>query len=171
MQAIPEAQRASREDVERFFTAMRLRKNMEMVFQAMREQMKGMSQKMASDKLSKLTPEEQKKFQEAMQGSLDDIMDAMRLDELISDMIPVYQKYLTKEDLDEIVAFYSSPVGQRLLDKSPAMTAEGMKISMERMEKMMPEIMAKMEKRMDEVIKGMGNDKAPAPKKSPASKS
>ena len=167
-QVIPEDQRASRDEVEQFFTAMRLRKNMEMVFEAMREQMKGMSHKMMSDKLSTLTPEQQKKFQEAMQGSMDDVMDAMRFEDLISDMIPVYQKYLTKEDLEGVIAFYSSPVGQRLLDKTPAMTTEAMKISMERMEKMMPEIMAKMQKRMDEIIKEMGDEKSSAPKKIPA---
>jgi uncharacterized protein len=167
-QVIPEDQRASRDEVEQFFTAMRLRKNMEMVFEAMREQMKGMSHKMMSDKLSTLTPEQQKKFQEAMQGSMDDVMDAMRFEDLISDMIPVYQKYLTKEDLEGVIAFYSSPVGQRLLDKTPAMTTEAMKISMERMEKVMPEIMAKMQKRMDEVIKEIGDEKSSAPKKIPA---
>jgi hypothetical protein len=167
-QVVPEDQRASRDEVEQFFTAMRLRKNMEMVFQAMREQMKGMSHKMMSDKLSTLTPEQQKKFQEAMQGSMDDVMDAMRFEDLISDMIPVYQKYLTREDLQGVIAFYSSPVGQRLLDKTPAMTTEAMKISMERMEKMMPEIMAKMQKRMDEIIKEMGDEKSSAPKKIPA---
>jgi hypothetical protein len=138
------------------------------VFEAMREQMKGMSHKMMSDKLSTLTPEQQKKFQEAMQGSMDDVMDAMRFEDLISDMIPVYQKYLTKEDLEGVIAFYSSPVGQRLLDKTPAMTTEAMKISMERMEKVMPEIMAKMQKRMDEVIKEIGDEKSSAPKKIPA---
>ena len=141
---------------------------MVMVFQAMREQMKGMSHKMMSDKLSTLTPEQQKKFQEAMQGSMDDVMDAMRFEDLISDMIPVYQRYLTREDLQGVIAFYSSPVGQRLLDKTPAMTTEAMKISMERMEKMMPEIMAKMQKRMDEIIKEMGDEKSSAPKKIPA---
>ena len=167
-QVIPEDQRASRDEVEQFFTAMRLRKNMEMVFEAMREQMKGMSDKMMSDKLSTLTPEQQKKFQEAMQGSMDDVMDAMRFEDLISDMIPVYQKYLTREDLEGVIAFYSSPVGQRLLDKTPAMTTEAMKISMERMEKVMPEIMAKMQKRMDEVIKEIGDEKSSAPKKIPA---
>jgi hypothetical protein len=86
-------------------------------------------------------------------------------------MIPVYQKYLTKEDLEDVVAFYSSPVGQRLLDKTPAMAAEGMKISMDRMEKMMPQIMAKMEKRMNEIMKDIGKSKSTPPKKAPASKS
>ncbi len=167
-QIVPEDQRASRDEVEQFFTAMRLRKNMEMVFKAMREQMKGMSQKMMSEKLSMLTPEQQEKFVKAMQGNMDDIMDSMRLEDLISDMIPVYQKYLTREDLEGIIAFYSSPVGQRLLDKTPAMTTEAMKISMDRMEKMMPEIMAKMQKRMDEVIKEMGDKHTPAHQKIPA---
>ena len=41
---------------------------------------------------------------------------------------PVYQKYLTLDDLKKIVAFYESPVGKKLGASTPAMMAEGMQI-------------------------------------------
>lgn len=41
---------------------------------------------------------------------------------------PVYQKYLTLDDLKKIVAFYESPVGKKLGASAPAMMAEGMQI-------------------------------------------
>jgi hypothetical protein len=171
-QVVPEAQRASREDVERFFTAMRMRQNVQMVFKAMRQQIRSQSQTMMSEKLSTLTPDEQKRFQETMAVSMEEVLKVIQLDDMISDMIPVYQKYLTKEDLEGITTFYSSPVGQRLLDKTPAMTAEAMTISMQRMQKMMPEIIANMQKRMDQFMKDVEKEKSATPQNAPkASKS
>ena len=41
---------------------------------------------------------------------------------------PVYQKYLTLDDLKKIVAFYESPVGKKLGASTPAMMTEGMQI-------------------------------------------
>jgi len=41
-------------------------------------------------------------------------------------MVPIYQKHLTKSDLDAILAFYSSPIGQKLQREQPAMMQEGM---------------------------------------------
>ena len=45
---------------------------------------------------------------------------------MLDDMIPVYQKHLTKSDVDEMIKFYSTPTGQKFLREMPAMTAEGM---------------------------------------------
>lgn len=41
---------------------------------------------------------------------------------------PIYQKYLTLDDLKKIVAFYESPVGQKLGAATPAMMGEGMQM-------------------------------------------
>ena len=41
---------------------------------------------------------------------------------------PIYQKYLTLDDLKKIVAFYESPVGKKLGTSTPAMMTEGMQI-------------------------------------------
>ena len=43
-------------------------------------------------------------------------------------MHPVYQKYLTLDDLKKIVAFYETPVGKKLGVSTPAMMTEGMQI-------------------------------------------
>ncbi len=41
---------------------------------------------------------------------------------------PVYQKYLTIDDLNKIIAFYESPVGKKLATATPAMTTESMQL-------------------------------------------
>ena len=52
----------------------------------------------------------------------------MPIDEMIDAMVPIYQKHLTKEDLDAILSFYSSPVGQKLQREQPAMMQETMQV-------------------------------------------
>lgn len=41
---------------------------------------------------------------------------------------PIYQKYLTLDDLKKIIAFYESPVGKKLGTSTPAMMTEGMQM-------------------------------------------
>ena len=59
---------------------------------------------------------------------MDNMVKDMPLDDMLNDMIPIYQKHLTKEDLDGILAFYASPIGQKLQREQPAMTQESMQV-------------------------------------------
>ena len=45
-------------------------------------------------------------------------------DHIPADMVPVYQKHLSKSDVEEMIKFYSTPTGQKILREMPAMTAE-----------------------------------------------
>jgi hypothetical protein len=65
-------------------------------------------------------------FEARMNKMMDDTMKAFPWDEMLESMVPVYQKHLTKGDIDAIVAFYSAPTGQKLLREMPAMMAEAM---------------------------------------------
>ena len=44
--------------------------------------------------------------------------------ELAAMMAPVYQKYLTQEELNEIIAFYKTPSGRKLAEVSPRISTE-----------------------------------------------
>ena len=70
----------------------------------------------------------------------------MPIDGMLDDMVPVYQKHLSKTDVDAMVGFYSSPTGQKILGEMPAMTAEGMQAMQPRMRKMMDDAMERIEK-------------------------
>lgn len=52
----------------------------------------------------------------------------IRVEDLISRMIPVYARYFTVEDLKVINAFYESPTGQRFVASLTPMIQENMKI-------------------------------------------
>lgn len=50
------------------------------------------------------------------------------LSELIEKLAPVYARYLTLEDLDGVIAFYKSPVGRKLSESTPMISAESVQI-------------------------------------------
>ena len=52
---------------------------------------------------------------------------------MIANITAPYQKYLTRLDVDGIIAHYSSPTGQRLLDIQPVIMQEYLPIVMQRM--------------------------------------
>ena len=68
-------------------------------------------------------------------------------------MIPIYQSHFSELDLNEIVAFYSSPVGQKVLREMPAISAEAMRVSNARLQPKIDEVM----KNLDARIRAMGD--------------
>lgn len=48
------------------------------------------------------------------------------LDDLVTLLAPIYQKHLSKADLEKVIEFYKSPAGKRFAEKSPFITQESM---------------------------------------------
>jgi hypothetical protein len=55
-------------------------------------------------------------------------VDAMATDQLIGRMVPVYQKHFTAQDIDGLLKFYRSPLGQKVIHEMPQTMAEGMQV-------------------------------------------
>jgi hypothetical protein len=103
--------------------------------------------------------------EERLNKSMDDMLKSFPYDELIDVMIPVYQKHLTKGDVDALVAFYSSPTGEKVLTEMPAMMSESMQAATGVMQKMQ----AKMTQRVnDEIAQMQKADDGKSDKQSPA---
>ena len=51
-----------------------------------------------------------------------------KADEFIALIIPVYDKYYSKEELDGLLAFYQSPLGQKVIATLPEVNRESMAI-------------------------------------------
>lgn len=49
-------------------------------------------------------------------------------DELVNLIIPVYDKHLTAAELKELIKFYETPVGKKMIAVMPAITAESMQV-------------------------------------------
>ncbi len=52
----------------------------------------------------------------------------MSLDVLVEMYAPVYKKYMSKQDLDELTKFYQSPIGQKVVNNTPTIMEESMEI-------------------------------------------
>lgn len=50
--------------------------------------------------------------------------------DIIELVVPIYQKHLTEEDVQGLIEFNSSPLGQKVVDVMPRITAETVEVSM-----------------------------------------
>ena len=99
--------------------------------------------------LSTVKMAEQQIFAQARQRQNDDGLGALATgkmmeqfiqpDEMLADMIAIYQKHLTRLDVDGMIAFYSSPAGQHWIAAQPAITKEYLPIVMKRVQERMQE--------------------------------
>jgi hypothetical protein len=143
-------------EVMKFFEVMHIHDQMQSMLQTERQQFHIIIQDMFSKRLPNATPEQRAQFQKLTEDAMNDLIKNYPLDDVLRDMVPVYQAHLTESDLNEVIAFYSSATGQRLLKEMPTMTAEAMRVSYARLQ---PEIQ-KMMQDMDGNIKKMVADPA-----------
>jgi uncharacterized protein len=146
----------SKEEVLKFMEVLRIRPQLTQYFDVLATQAKEGADEAFRQKVPDATPAqvaEVDKFAE-------NLFKEMPIDEMVDAMIPIYQKHLTKEDLDGILAFYASPVGLKLQREQPAMTQEGMQaggeIGRRRLGRMMQQ--------MDDFISKMAQEGQKPPK-------
>jgi uncharacterized protein len=117
---------ATKEDVEKYLQVMHSRELMTKMIDAMTKPMHQMIHEQFLKDKDKLPAD----FETRMNKRMDDTMKGFPWDEMLQSMVPVYQKHLTKGDIDALVAFYSSPTGQKLIQELPTITAEAMQAVM-----------------------------------------
>jgi len=69
-------------------------------------------------------------FDRRMKKAMADLVKNMPVDDIIQAMIPAYQDHFTRGDIQAMNAFYSSPVGQKVLEELPAVNQEGIKAAL-----------------------------------------
>lgn len=112
---------ASKADVEKYLDVMHTRDMMKTMMEAMSKQVHQIfAEQMKKD--PGMTPEVEARVNKMM----DDIIKSMPVDDLIDAMIPVYQRHFTKGNIDDLLAFYSTPTGQKIIKELPLITAEAM---------------------------------------------
>jgi len=102
-----------------------------------------------------------------MKKAMDDLIKGMPMDEITQAMIPSYQQHFTRGDIAAMNAFYSSPVGQKVLHELPAVMQEGSQAAMPIMSKYLGEWMERMKQTFDAPEKEgapKAGDTAAAPK-------
>lgn len=117
---------ATKEDVERYLEVMRSREMMTQMVDAMLKPMHQMIHEQYLKDKDNLPPD----FETHMTKMMDDTMKGFPWDEILESMVPVYQKHITKRDIDAIIMFYSGSTGQKLLKDMPAMMSDAMQAAM-----------------------------------------
>jgi hypothetical protein len=137
---------ASRQDVLKLFKVMHIHDQMHLVMDSMTKQQSVLVHETIKKRYPQMPEERLEQFDSMMEESMKDFP----VDANIDDLIPVYQKHLTRTDVSAMSVFFSSPTGQKLLREMPAMTEESMLLSYRRMQKQMDAMMERMQKMMKE---------------------
>jgi uncharacterized protein len=140
---------ATKEDVERYLQVVHSQDMMRKMMDAMVKSM----QQMTHDRYLKDKDKLPADFEARTNKMMDDMMKDMPFDEMIQAMVPAYQKHFTKGDMDSLLAFYTSPTGQKLLRELPAITAESMTAMMPIMREHMDAMSRRLQQQTDEMLK------------------
>jgi hypothetical protein len=137
--------------VVKFMELMHARQRLQSSVAAQKEELETTVHNMFHKVLPDATAEQKAKFESIVASTLGDIFTNYPVDEILRDMIPIYQSHFSESDLNQIAAFYSSPVGQKVLSEMPAISAETMRVSNARLQPEMEEALKSMEARIREM--------------------
>ena len=59
----------------------------------------------------------------------DAFMAEVSVDEMLNRLIPIYNKYLSAEDIKELIKFYETPLGKKTVNVLPQITRESIEVS------------------------------------------
>jgi uncharacterized protein len=136
---------ASKEDVRKLFDVMASREQMAQMMQQVFAQMRMMNR----EQLKKSNPEITDAELARRDRESEDLVKNFPLDEMLNDMIPVYQRHFTKSEIESLTAFYSSPTGQKFLHEMPGVTAETMRVTYPRIQAEIDAAMKRAEQKSD----------------------
>jgi hypothetical protein len=153
--AIPVEDQATQEQVERLFQVMRVRQQTEsllkqmstMMQQQISQGMKEGSNALAADKQP--TPEQLAARQKVMAKLMDRAMHMYPVDEMLADMTPIYQRHISKSDIEAFIAFFGSSAGQHFLDQQPLIAKDYMPLVMSRVQEKSEALTQEMKKDLD----------------------
>jgi hypothetical protein len=146
-------QPATKEDIQQYLKVMHSHEMMAKMVEAMSKPMHQMMHEQFLKDKDKLPAD----FEARMNKMMDDTMKGFPWDEILDSMVPVYQKHLTKGDVDALVVFYGSPTGQKILREMPSITAEAMQTMMPLLQKHLAAMKDRMQQEVAQMIKDSDN--------------
>jgi uncharacterized protein len=158
---------ATREDVLRLFSALRVQQQVESVQAAVRDNMGQVVNQLLGEQLKDLDAPQRAKVQAFIAKIQADAENSYPIIEMLQDMVPVYEANYSQQEIDALVAFYSSPMGRRLLDKQPKVTREAMAAITPKLQERMRQQMAKIQAETEQLIQELAKERNKAKPSSP----
>jgi hypothetical protein len=90
-------------------------------------------------------------FQPRFSKIMADLLKNMPWDEMTQATVPAYQNHFTNDDINNLIAFYSSPTGQKYLQEMPEVTGESMQAMMPIMLKYMKDAQGRMQQQVKDM--------------------
>ncbi len=134
---------------------MNIRQQMLLVMDSMVNQQTEIMHDTMKKRLPQLTDAEIKR----LDATMHEMMKEFPFAAMLNDMIPVYQKHLTRKDVAAMTIFYSSATGKKLLREMPVMTAESMQAAYPTMQAHMEKVMS----HIDEMAREEQRKQTPKP--------
>jgi len=164
---IPAADQPSREQLLTLFHVMRIRSQMEDLLKTLPAALEQQLQSEEDEVQLSLMPmggeltAEQKAARDKVTNKYIELAEKQYpVDEMLDDLVAVYQRHLSREDVEGIVAFYRSEAGQHLLDAQPLMAREVMPAVTEKFEARNKVLIERYKKELNDAI---GAPKIPPP--------
>jgi hypothetical protein len=140
---------ATKQDIQRYLEVMHSHDMMQQMADTMSKQMhETLHQQFLKDK-DKLPPD----FEERMNNLTNALFRDMPWDEMLQAMIPAYQKHLTRGDVNRLIAFYSTPTGQKLVRDMPSMMSDAMRSMMPIVQNYMEKVQQRVEVETAQLMK------------------
>jgi hypothetical protein len=169
---IPAADKPSREQLLKLFEVMRIRSQMsdmlKMLPAALQRQLQSEEEEVQLSLMpmgGELTPDQAAARDRVTRKYITLTDNLYPVDDMLNDMVEVYQRYLSRDDVDGIIAFYRSTPGQHILDAQPLMAEEVMPMVQKKMQARNKDLVERYKKELNDV---MGPPKV-APKATPKS--
>lgn len=144
----------SEQEVRSLLDLLDAKQSMQLMFDGMKQQMKAGAHQGFKSKIPNPTTAQLQQ----VDGMIDDVFSEISVDELVTVIVPVYQRHLSKTDIQAIIAFYKTPVGQKLLRQQPAMMQESMQAGADLMQKRMESLLKKVDARMEQLLRASQPD-------------
>ncbi len=157
--AIPVDQQPTPDQLNRLFEVMRLRTQMESVTKmmpAMIQQQVEAQTRQLDEKLMpgvKLNADQQEASRKITQRYMEKAASVYPVAEIIDDMKSIYQRHVSRSDVDAYIAFYSSPPAQRLLDAQPTIMQEYMPLVMKKVEQRSAQLSEELAQDLKDLVK------------------
>jgi hypothetical protein len=157
--AISADQQPTKEQLAKLFDLMRVRDQLasvtKMMPALMQQQMKAQMEQMRKDhpEMAAMSEEKQEAAAKVMSKFMGRVMDLYTSDEMVADMAGIYQKHLSRSDVDGMIAFYSSPAGQHMVAMTPVIMQEYVPLVMQRTQERIKPLMDEMSKEMEQIAK------------------
>ena len=121
-----DADPATRDDIILYLRTMRSHDLVKRMMEVQSQSMQKLIREQLLEDKGAIPPD----FDAHMKKAMADLIKDLPIDDIIQAMIPAYQNHFTRSDIQAMNAFYSSPVGQKVLEELPAVNQEGMQAAL-----------------------------------------